>query len=486
MEIVARIYKSKPIYNHRTAWFLLIVGFLFVLLRLPSLIEPHWYGDEGIYQVVGRAIASGRILYKDIWDNKPPVLYVLYALVYGNLFWIKLLSLISGLLSVLAFYALAAKILPKKSFAPYFSTALYAVIFGLPLLEGNIANAENFMLLPIVLAAYFVVVFSETKKIFALLFAGFLLSIAFTTKVVAIFDFAAFFVFLTFSTFTNVIRNIIRTGSYFFVSFIFLMAVFILYFLSYGALKDFISSVFLQNVSYVGEQNHFIFPLGVLFIKTIILFLGIVFLIAKRKSLSKQTFFLYVWTAFSIYNTFFSERPYTHYVLVALPAFSLLAGHFIAQKKTRLIDGFLLISMIILAVNYFQPYKKTVGYYVNYMKFVAGKESSVDYESFFDKSTPRDYDLANFIAINLKSNETVFLWSDNAQIYALSNRLPIGKYIVAYHITFYKNADIITKQQIEKMKPKYIIQTVDDPLVKDIVSSYQLKYIMEGAKIYER
>jgi hypothetical protein len=88
--------------------------------------------------------------------------------------------------------------------------------------------------------------------------------------------------------------------------------------------------------------------------------------------------------------------------------------------------------------------------------------------------------------MNVSKDESVFLWSDSPQIYALSNKLPIGKYVVAYHIKFYKNADIVTKEEIETATPKFIIQTVDGPLVNDILSSYQLRYIIEGAKIYER
>lgn len=481
---ISRIYHSKPIYNHKVSWFLLLACFLFTILRLPSLIEPHWYGDEGIYQVVGRAIDSGRLLYKEIWDNKPPVLYLLYALVYGNLFGIKLLSMIYGLLSVIAFFFLSAKIF-KQELTRYISTVVYLVLFGLPLLEGNIANAENFMLLPVILAAYFVYSYSEKKGIGMLLTAGLLLSVAFVTKVVAMFDFAAFLIFIWFITIDRGRKTWISYFSFVLV-FASLMVGFAFYFLMRGALQDFISSVFFQNISYVGEQNHFIFPLGTLFIKTIVLFLTLIFIFLKRKLISKPALFMYLWLAFSVYNAFFSERPYTHYLLVALPAFALLVGHLFEVKKTRIFDGVMIIVFVFIASNYFQLYKKTGSYYLNYLQFVTSSKSIVDYESFFDNNTPRDYDIANFISANVAAKENIFLLSDNAQIYALSDKLPIGKYIVAYHITFYKNADIITKQQIDEKQPRFIIQTVEDPLLDELLSSYRLQYIMEGAKIYER
>ena len=264
------------------------------------------------------------------------------------------------------------------------------------------------------------------------------------------------------------------------------MLICFLYFLSQNAFKDFYSAVFIQNVSYVGEQNRFIFPMGVLIIKSVLLLVALITLFITKKKLTKVTLFIYVWIILSIYSALFSERPYIHYLLVILPSFALLIGHFFENTKLRIIDGIAMITITLFAYFHFHPYLKSINYYLNYVKFITNNEKVIDYEAFFDKNTPRDYDIAHFIGMNVKHNENVFLWSDSAQIYALSNKLPISKYIVAYHITFYKNADIITKQQIDKVRPKYIIQTIEQPLLDGILPSYQLRYIMEGVKIYER
>ena len=62
---------------------LLIIGLL-VLLRLPSLFEPAWYGDENIYLTIGQGIRKGMVLYRDITDfpNKPPLIYLFAALTF--------------------------------------------------------------------------------------------------------------------------------------------------------------------------------------------------------------------------------------------------------------------------------------------------------------------------------------------------------------------------------------------------------------------
>src|SRR3990167_1365562 len=97
MKIFAKAEKSK------ICWFLLIISAFRSLLPIPSFIEPYWYGDEGIYQVIGMGLRNGRLLYRDIWDNKPPLLYVLYALYNSDQFTIRLVSALFGIGSIIVF-----------------------------------------------------------------------------------------------------------------------------------------------------------------------------------------------------------------------------------------------------------------------------------------------------------------------------------------------------------------------------------------------
>lgn len=458
--------------------------FLFILLRLPSLIEPHWYGDEGIYQVIGRALIDGKVLYKEIWDNKPPLLYVIYAIAGGNLYIVKLLSLLSGTLSVIVFFLFSKKLF-KKSVAIYFSTFVYTILFATPVIEGNIANAENFMLLPIVGASYLLYSFTENNKKNYLIISGFLLSIAFAIKIVAIFDFAAFLLFLYLVKGQNH-KKLTHFLRYFIMPFASIMAFFMIYFFAVGAFPDFLNGVFFQNISYVGEQYGAIFPQGILIIKTVILLVFCGLVIFFRKRFDDRSLFIYIWIIFALYSAFFSYRPYTHYLLVILPAFALLLGQIVETNKLRFLG--LLTVIFICAVAYYQItiYRKNIAYYNNFIEFISGQKNITSYQNFFDRNTPRDYNIANFIDLNVKNNETVFLWSDSAQIYALSNKLPIGKYIVAYHMTYYEDAEKIMKNKIDIIQPKYIIQTSLEPMIKEFLNSYRLKYIMNGTNIYER
>src|SRR5579862_3042338 len=53
-----------------------------LLWRLPSFLDPPWVNDEGTYFAVAQAMSRGLRLYVDVWENKPPALYLLYGAVY--------------------------------------------------------------------------------------------------------------------------------------------------------------------------------------------------------------------------------------------------------------------------------------------------------------------------------------------------------------------------------------------------------------------
>jgi hypothetical protein len=62
-------------------WALTIVLFLLLAIRLPSLIQPAG-GDQGLYGYAGQRILAGDVMYRDMWDQKPPGIAFLYAVLW--------------------------------------------------------------------------------------------------------------------------------------------------------------------------------------------------------------------------------------------------------------------------------------------------------------------------------------------------------------------------------------------------------------------
>lgn len=482
----------------RDFWFLLITSFFFFLLRLPSLFEPYWYGDEGIYQVLGIAMNQHRLLYRDIWDNKPPLLYFVYSLFNSDQFWVRLFSLIIGFLTVIAFYFLAKKLFEKEKIV-WVSTALFALLFGLPLLEGNIANAENFMLLPIITAGYLVLQSSEYKilntKYLILFFSGVLLSIAFLFKIVAVFDFGALLVFLVFADSSFSFKNLLKRKTLIFeiekvasfvLGFVLPIILTAAVFLFNDALSYFIKAVLFSNVGYVGYGNKLIIPQGFLILKLTMLGLFCLFIYAKRKSLSFPSMFVWLWLAFSLFNAFFSQRPYTHYLLTLLPAFCLMVGFFLFDKKRQRFTLLVLVLTLIILIKSFWFFAKFPFYYANFVLFITNQKSVSSYEAFFDRNTPIDYELAAYIALHTNPGDSIFIWGNNAQLYKLTDKLPPGKYAAAYHITSYPDGISNTKAGILMKKPKLIVIMPNVGRIPFSLLNYREKITINKVLVYER
>lgn len=494
MKILSVLEKSKDF------WFLLISFFAFFLLRLPSLFEPLWYGDEGIYQVVGTALNHGKLLYKEIFDNKPPFLYWLYAVLQSDQFTIRLVSLIFGILTVIMFFFLSKKLFQNaknNSSIAFLTTFIFTVLFGLPILEGNIANAENFMLLPIISAGFLVLNAQKQSPNRSLVnyslliinpyfLSGLLLGIAFLFKIVAVFDLSAFAIFyfiLNFNSFKKEIKLIYIIAGFFLP--IFLVA---LFFVVNGTFIDFVKAVFIANISYVSYGNKIgAFPI-LLFIKIILLGIFLLYIFAKRKKISQSSLFILIWFAFSLFNAYFSQRPYTHYLLVLIPSLSLMAGVILFDKQyQKTIAVIFLIALLIVAKGFgILRSNKNINYYQNFISYVMGKKTMASYQAFFDPNTPVDYEIARFIRPKLSRNETIFVWGNNAQLYQLINVVAPTKYVVVYHISNYKDGQTATQTAIKKTKPKFIVIIANNSPIPFPLINYSKKININNATIYER
>jgi hypothetical protein len=483
MKLLSKLEKSFSF------WFLIFSSIIFFLLRLPSLFEPYWYGDEGVYQAVGMLVRNGAPLYSGAWDNKPPLLYVLYAIFNSDQFVLRSVSLIFGLMSVWLFYFIARRLFDDNKYAVISSTLIYIFAFSTRLIEGNIANAENFMLLPILAAAYIIIsekVIKKSRHFISHFLAGLILSLAFLTKIVAVFDFAAFTFFILIKPEKDLREKVVNQAVPFVLGFSIPVLATMAYFFLTHNFKDFMDAFLFSNVGYVGYGNKLIIPQGLLYFKSALLLSLLGFLFWKKEKINLGVIFVAIWFAFSLFDSFFSQRPYTHYLIMLLPSFCLMVGSVIANKKERFYLLALLIAGIILINHSFNLNGKLVPYYKNFISFWAGKKDVNSYQSFFDGNTPRDYEIANYIKTVSKPEDKIFVWGNNAQIYKLADKTPIVRYTVAYHITGFPKGLSDMTYAISAKKPKYIVIMPNVPNFPLPLSNYNEKIDIHGTRIYEK
>jgi hypothetical protein len=163
---VSRDMNSRPISHARRRTGALALLLLACLaLRVVGLVRPCLSDDEATYCVVGREMLAGHVLYRDIVDHKPPLIYFIYAgaqAIGGPIQGMRLLHLLTALvvLSTALLLGRIARRWPARDRhasdqdgdAVAFAAALLYVVFSTTLFDCDAlaANCELFMLLPLV------------------------------------------------------------------------------------------------------------------------------------------------------------------------------------------------------------------------------------------------------------------------------------------------------------------------------------------------
>jgi len=468
---------------------------LVLILRIPSFFEPYNYGDEMIYMTLGQGIRQGIPLYTGLHDNKPPLLY-LTAASAGSLFWFKAALASFNLLSIVLFFKISKVFFEKNLRLRKVATIIFALATTLPLLEGNIANAENFMMLPIFIAIY--IFLTKAKNFKNLFLSGFLFGIASLYKVPAAFELPLIPLYLLITADLNKksFVEIIKNSVYLALGFLAPILMSFGWFFLKGNLMDYIKAVFLQNINYVSSfrpgdiQKPFLVKNGPLLIRAFVVLLGLGLVGFFRKKLSRPFIFVSIWLLLALFAITLSERPYPHYFLQAAAAISLLFGIFFADKSKEQAFSVIPLTLAFFVPVYFHFWVYPVSsYYLRFLDFAGGKINKEQYFAKFSGVTNRNYQIADFLAKSSPSSERVFIYDpDSPVIYALARRLPPIRYTVPYHINDYSSkAEVV--RQIEKTPPKFIILTSGNtfrelsPLLK---RKYMLIAQISDANIFSR
>ena len=485
---------------------ILIVPLGVFLLRLPSLFEPLWYIDEAIYVAIGQEINRGSLLYSQIFDHKTPGIYFLAAWstkLLGYTVWsFKFLLLTWMIPTLIAFYVLGKRLFDKK--IAITSVVVLAILTSTTPLEGNIVNSELLMILPSSLG----ILLGLNKRYFA---AGLLFSASFLLKFTGIFDFGAFFVFLILSVnrgeVVATVKNLLR------LNFGWLIPILVvsLYFFIEGGFSAYVNSILFYNVSYTSYGNSFLFSNLLLVFKllpvfTILAFFALRGFINFRRTGSTHFSnfdFLIVWLSFTFYAAIFGGRPYEHYLIQAVPAFSFLVGAILFNKSfLRVGLSAIVIVSILIPLLGFRPHIN-LGYYTNFLKFIGGRINFEEYAAGFGQQIPINYAMASYLngcafygqgdfcAIQRTQEEDkLYIFANEPAIYFLSNLQPASKYITFFHVAGTETSRREAGFAIAKNEPKFILVQKPKPgdfpeLEKIINSDYNLVTYYENFVIYQ-
>jgi 4-amino-4-deoxy-L-arabinose transferase-like glycosyltransferase len=154
---------ALPETSNRSVWIALAVAAAGLLIRLPSLVEPLGI-DQGLWASAARGMDRGDVLYRDVWDHKPPGIFLIYWAAFNVFGWnaatINALDILASAVTAVLLFDIGRRL--DARFAGALTAALYCVLtvpawlyrYG-GILERSVA--ENFVVVCVAFAAWCVI-----------------------------------------------------------------------------------------------------------------------------------------------------------------------------------------------------------------------------------------------------------------------------------------------------------------------------------------
>ncbi len=493
--MITKLLKTKIPRDYLVLTVILFVTFL---MRFPSLFEPFWYGDEGIFAAVGRSLNFGEILYRDTWDNKPPMIYLTYAVIFKlfgvSMFGLRLVTAIAVLATTVCIYEIAIKITSKKrALAAAF---IFGLLTSLRIIEGNLALTEIFMILPISLAMMFAI-YRKFDKL-SLFSAGFLFAVASLFKQVGAFEAGALGIFLFFNL-AN-FKEFFKGGLYLSAGFALPYLLTILYFARYGIVGEYIFGAYTYYQIYLSESPQYAILVNLLKYLPILAIIGYCFLKKRKGKKVGLEYLILFWMAFSFLGSYFSGRAYGHYLVQAVPPLSLALV--LLKKKLKftrekiIFASFFYLPFIGLTILLFSTVFRwnpieQVKYWNNFISYANRTKSVDDYNNFFDGNVNTIMGLADFLKKHGAEGKSVYIWGDYPWLYAIADVDNPSRYVTSFHVFGVPPkigreeviGDLIKEVPFYIIKPKSSIGIFPE-FENYLASNYNLVFKVDEADVY--
>lgn len=411
-------------------------------LRYPTLFEPRWYGDEGIFAAIAGDIRSGDTLYADSWDNKPPLIFFTYAAVQ-HVFGAGVLPLHAAasavVIATLIVTMLIAGLVATPSRAPV-AGLLFALLMATPILEANLALTETFMMLPSALGVLLFLHATRAGRALSpahALAAGALFGVAAGYKQVAGFDLAAV---ATIVWFTQERRT--RGVAWLAGGFALPQAALAAYFIAAGAYSEYWYAV-AGSLPLYAEIGPELSPFT-RFAGLLPPLLAVAWLRERQRRGERidARDLPFVWLAFAIAGATSSAFGFPHYLQqAAAPAAVAIAASrawwSLGPVRVRALAGVTALLCAALVTGQFsmafeeRRQLDPVDYYRTFVSYRWGTMSDRDYRYFFDGKVEAVDDIAAAVEDD-RAGATLFAWSELPWVYEAADMRNPTRYYTSF------------------------------------------------------
>ncbi|MGH7642497.1 MAG: ArnT family glycosyltransferase [Candidatus Dormibacteria bacterium] len=432
---------------------------LLLVLRLPSLFEPHWYTDEAGYANTAWEMAHGKILFLTAWNNKPPLLFWIYQLGYGisgnRELGIHLLSVVAESAALVATWVMARQYLSSRRV--WVALLLASFFLATPVFDGDLALPEDLLigLTPWAMVAVLAALRTKSSShavnwsvVAGVLFAG-----AILIQQTALADLAS-------ACLVMVVIN--RRGTWLaLISVLTTVVVFALVLAPFVRAAGFHNVFFLLVTSYGGyaatSSHPSLLPVIARVVAAISL-LGGAYL-ARRWPTERRL--PWVWLAVLLLTYGLPNRAYLHFLLPAVPAAALVLARLGAPdwRSWRSRSGVALIplmaSVAIGAIIWGSlvemsassgslfTFALTGEYYPAFVGKLTGQVSEAEFAAVYGPTITAEYEAAVWIRTNHLTGATAVIWSPNSWDYLLA-----GLRAILPEPTIYENSQLLGNQTV--------------------------------------
>jgi 4-amino-4-deoxy-L-arabinose transferase-like glycosyltransferase len=447
---------SRALTKARPRWLVLTLACLaFVLLfGLPTIIVPLGT-DQVLYSLGARTILDGGQLYRDFWEVKPPLVFLIYTVPFAiageHMEAIRVLDLVNTAVAMAAVFLLGRRFFSER--AGIFAAAFYGFTY-LTWHTPSLGEAESFMAAP--LAFSFLLYRPEDGRQDAGWRAGavgLLLGLVFALKATALVFLlglpAAELLLRDRARWTR--EGALQRLALAIGGFLIVQVAVALYLAVAGVLNDFIDIqrhyVAGYNVyRYAPEGSHLRFLLRTTWVwitsaSFLVVPAGVaVFFALFRPRQAGGVYLIALLSLLGVFGLWWQGKMFDYHWLMVVPLLALLAGYAVDQlvalfasalggPQARAATALLAASLLALA---FQPLLNTYDGYRVLLRYAGGSMTRREVEAHYLPLYAENHQLVDYVRANSGPDDRIFIWGFWPQVYFWLDR-PLFDRFVANH-----------------------------------------------------
>lgn len=421
--------------------------------------------DSSVFQVMGKGLLENKIMYKDLFDHKGPVVYFINAIAFlinsnCGLFVVEFIIAYVGTIYVYK----TSKIILNKTTSTIIS--IIYIFMSFKYFEGG-NYTEEYAITFISMAMYYIIKILQSKenKKINWIMIGTTFAITFMIKPTYCTIWAVFGVVQLISSIKDKkITELLKAIVYMIFGTAIIIIPIIIYLIINSAMDSFIDAYFIMNIKYsestIIEKIKGLLKLFYIYKYTKILVIMAIsnFIILISKKVNKRTkIFITLFLIISTILTGWSPTAYNHYLIQLSPCFILevmFALYIISNIIKEKID-YEITNKLPLKLIFIMPIICLILVIGTNLILLENRMKRIDsgYKNFRKKVS----EIENYI----NEDDEILVLENNSYYYLIFNKIPNTKY-------FFQTPIIKYDEKIKNETEKYIIEKKPKVIINEI------------------